>query len=70
MFLWKAKCFGEGKMLWDKFTENGRVADYLAYRKYINGMEAEVSVIDDCMELKKIDKNQCFGVSDTGTECR
>ena len=60
----------EGKMLWDKFTENGRVADYLAYRKYINGMEAEVSVIDDCLELKKVDKNQCFGISDKGTEHR
>ena len=28
----------EGKMLWDKFTKEGKVADYLAYRKYINGM--------------------------------
>lgn len=60
----------ESKMLWDKFTKEGKVADYLAYRKCVNGMEAEVSVIDDCMELKKIDKNQCFGVSSEGTERR
>ena len=55
-------------MLWDKFMKNGKVSDYLAYRKYINGTEAEVSVIDDCMELTEIDKNQCFGVSNKGTE--
>ena len=60
----------ESKMLWDKFLKNGKVSDYLAYRKYINGAEAEVSVIDDCMELTGIDKNQRFGVSDKGTECR
>ena len=60
----------EGKMLWDKFAKNGKVSDYLAYRKYINGTEAEVSVIDDCMELTEIDKNQRFGVSNKGTERR
>ena len=60
----------ESKMLWDKFAREGKVSDYLAYRKYINGLEAEVSVIDDCLELKKVDKNQCFGVSDKGTERR
>ena len=60
----------EGKMLWDKFMKNGKVSDYLAYRKYINGTEAEVSVIDDCMELTEIDKNQRFGVSNKGTERR
>ncbi|MBO7179495.1 MAG: hypothetical protein J6V78_04060 [Clostridia bacterium] len=55
----------EGKMLWDKFTENGKVADYLEYRKYVNGEEAEVK-----MELTDIDQNQCFGISDKGTERR
>jgi hypothetical protein len=58
----------EGKMLWDKFAKNGKVSDYLAYRKNINGTGAEVSVIDDCMELTEIDKNQRFGVSNKGTE--
>ncbi len=60
----------ESKMLWDKFARNGKVSDYLEYRKYINGLEAEVSVIDDCMELTEIDKNQRFGVSNKGTERR
>lgn len=60
----------KSKMLWDKFARNGKVSDYLEYRKYINGLEAEVSVIDDCMELTEIDKNQRFGVSNKGTERR
>jgi len=55
----------EGKMLWDKFTKEGKVADYLEYRKHINGLEAEVET-----ELGKFDQNQCFGVSDKGTERR
>ena len=55
----------EGRMLWDKFTKEGKVEDYLEYRKHINGAEAEVKT-----ELTGIDQNQCFGVSDKGTEHR
>lgn len=55
----------EGKMLWDKFTKEGKVSDYLEYRKHINGAEAEVK-----MELEKVDQNQCFGVSNKRTERR
>ena len=55
----------EGKMLWDKFTREGKVEDYLNYRKHINGMEAEVK-----MELEEFGQNQRFGISDKGTERR
>ncbi|MBQ5884046.1 MAG: hypothetical protein IIW72_05900 [Clostridia bacterium] len=55
----------EGKMLWDKFAKEGKVSDYLEYRKYINGEEAEVK-----MELEQSGQNQCFGISDKGTERR
>ena len=55
----------EGKMLWDKFAKEGKVSDYLEYRKHINGEEAEVK-----MELEQGGQNQCFGISDKGTERR
>ena len=61
----KGYVFMEGKMLWDKFTKEGKVTDYLEYRKHINGAEAEVK-----MELEKVDQNQCFGISNKGTERR
>jgi hypothetical protein len=55
----------EGKVLWEKFAKEGKVADYLEYKRHVDNAEAE-----EKMELTGIDRNQCFGVSDKGTECR
>lgn len=55
----------EGNALWAKFAKGGKINDYLEYRNYINGAEAEVKT-----ELTEIDQNQCIGISDKGTECR
>ena len=60
-------------MLWDKFTREGKVSDYLAYKNHvngINGVEAEVTQTKQPMELTGNDKNKCFGISNKGTECR
>jgi hypothetical protein len=69
----KGYVFMEGKVLWDKFTREGKVSDYLAYKnhvKSINGMEAEVTQMTPPMELTENGENQCFGISNKGTECR
>lgn len=51
----------EENELWDKFTANGRVDDYLKYREYVE-MNART-------ELKPIDENKHCGLSDKRTDC-
>ncbi len=53
--------------LWQKFCENGTVADYLNYRNCVN------SVADNMQqktELKPLDKNNGTGARNKRTEYR
>ncbi len=50
------------KELWEKFTTDGKVSDYLEYRKHLDMLGK--------MELKLCDENKCNGLSGEGTECR
>jgi hypothetical protein len=48
--------------LWENFCENGRVSDYLLYRRCVNSTEKT--------ELEKVDENNGIRPCDTGTEYR
>jgi hypothetical protein len=48
--------------LWEKFRENGRVADYLEYRNCVNSL--------DKTELETLDKDNGSGARHKGTEYR
>ena len=50
------------KELWEKFAADGKVDNYLEYRKHLE-MQGK-------MELKLCDENKCGGLSDRRTEYR
>ena len=50
------------KELWEKFAADGKVDNYLEYRKHLE-MQGK-------MELKLCDENKCGGLSDKRTEYR
>ncbi len=52
----------ESDMLWDKFTKQGKVSDYLEYKKSVN------NAFDiNKTELESVDRNKCSGFSDKRT---
>ena len=48
--------------LWEKFCENGSIADYLIYRNCVNSIEKT--------ELEALDKNNSTGACNKGAEHR
>ena len=54
--------FMDEKELWEKFAADGKVDNYLEYRKHLE-MQGK-------MELKLCDENKCGGLSDKRTEYR
>lgn len=51
----------ENKM-WERFCENGKIADYLLYRECVNSLGKT--------EMEPCDKDNCTGTGYKGTECR
>ncbi len=51
----------ENKM-WERFCENGKIADYLLYRDCVNSLGKT--------EMEPCDKDNCTGTGYKGAECR